>query len=138
MEATCHCMAVRFELDLPPEWVLDCNCSVCRRYGALWAYDWSRSFRLTSPADATFVYRWNGRTLGFHHCNSCGCTTHLQAVDDAGKPILGINARLILGLDPATPVRQIDNAHTGVFWTRSIVPPLPGRHPRMADPERWL
>ena len=138
MEATCHCRAVRFEIDAAPPWVLDCNCSVCRRYAALWAYDWSRGFRLASPADATFVYRWNGRTLAFHHCKSCGCTTHLEAVDDAGKPIVGINARLILGLDPATPVRQIDNAHTGVFWTRSSLLPLPGRHPKMADPESWL
>ena len=38
IKAACHCGAVRFELEAPPAWVLDCNCTLCRRYGALWAY----------------------------------------------------------------------------------------------------
>ena len=40
MRGACHCEAVRFEIAEPPEWVLDCNCTLCRRYGALWAYSW--------------------------------------------------------------------------------------------------
>lgn len=137
MRAVCHCMAVRFEVDSAPPAVLDCNCSICRRYGALWAYYYEQGgLHLVSPADATFAYLWNERSLAFHHCKTCGCATHLQAKADG--PILGINARLIIGLDPATPVQQIDNAHTGVFWTRSSRAPVPGRHPKMADPEDWL
>ncbi len=138
MRAVCHCMAVQFEIDAAPPWVLDCNCSICRRYGALWAYYHHGGLRLASPAEATVAYLWNDRSLAFHHCKTCGCATHLQAVDQADRPILGLNARLILGLDPATHVQQIDNAHTGVFWTRSSRAPLPGRHPKMADPETWL
>ena len=139
MRAVCHCMAVRFEVDWAPPTVLDCNCSICRRYGALWAYYLNGGLRLTSPAEATFAYLWNERTLAFHHCKTCGCATHLQAVDKPDRPILGINARLVVGLDPATTaVQQIDNGHTGVFWTRSSRAPVPGLHPRMADPEVWL
>jgi hypothetical protein len=36
IRAACHCTAVRFEIAEPPEWVLDCNCTICRRYGGLW------------------------------------------------------------------------------------------------------
>ena len=38
IEASCDCGAVRMEIDEPPLWVTDCNCGICRRYGALWAY----------------------------------------------------------------------------------------------------
>ena len=36
--ATCHCGAVVLEVDSPPAEVNDCHCSICRRYGTLWAY----------------------------------------------------------------------------------------------------
>jgi hypothetical protein len=137
LTAICHCHAVRFEIDQAPAWVLDCNCSVCRRYGALWAY-YRSGLRLVSDADATFSYLWGDRAIAFHHCKTCGCTTHLQAMGAPDRPAFGVNARLILGLDPATSVRQIDNAHTNVFWTKSGAPPLPGRHPKLEDPDDWF
>lgn len=137
MEAVCHCLSVRLELDAAPTYLLDCNCSICRRYGALWAYYPNGGLRLACPDDATFRYRWNGGGLAFHHCKVCGCATHVSVVEP-GEPIWCMNARLILRLDAATPVVQIDNGHTGVFWTRSSSPAQPGRHPKLADPERWL
>ena len=36
--ATCHCGAVGVEIPGPPQAVTNCNCSICRRLGALWAY----------------------------------------------------------------------------------------------------
>jgi hypothetical protein len=138
LSAICHCHAVRFEIDQAPAWVLDCNCSVCRRYGALWAYYRKGGLRLLSDPDATFAYLWGDKSLAFHHCKTCGCTTHLQAADVPGRPAFGINARLILGVDREMPVRQIDNAHTGVFWTKSSAPPLPGRHPKLEDHDDWF
>ena len=38
IRAACHCGAVRFEIADPPDWVLDCNCTLCRKYGGLWTY----------------------------------------------------------------------------------------------------
>jgi hypothetical protein len=38
IQAACHCGAVRFAVAAPPKWVLDCNCTICRRYGAMWCY----------------------------------------------------------------------------------------------------
>jgi hypothetical protein len=37
-EASYECAAIRLEIATPPETVGDCNCSICRRYGALWTY----------------------------------------------------------------------------------------------------
>ncbi len=35
-QGACHCGRVTFELQARLETVIDCNCSLCRRRGALW------------------------------------------------------------------------------------------------------
>ena len=39
LHGTCHCGSVTWQFDGMPESVTACNCTVCRRYGTLWAYD---------------------------------------------------------------------------------------------------
>ena len=36
--ASCHCGAVAITLPHAPSVVVECNCSLCRRYGVLWVY----------------------------------------------------------------------------------------------------
>jgi hypothetical protein len=85
--------------------------------------------------DATSTYMWADREIAFHHCRTCGCLTHMEAVKAAPPVIFGVNARMMLGLDPArVGLRQIDNGHTGFFWTRSAESPIASRHPAMPPP----
>src|SRR5262245_60713223 len=82
IKAACHCGAVRITVEPAPSWVLDCNCSICRRHGALWAYSWDRlgkrdlSVNLIQGADALESYIWGDRELGVWRCRTCGCVTH--------------------------------------------------------------
>jgi hypothetical protein len=39
IQGSCHCGAVQWRFDGVPEGATACNCTVCRRYGVLWAYD---------------------------------------------------------------------------------------------------
>lgn len=140
IRAACHCTAVRFEIARPPTWVLDCNCTLCRRYGALWSYYMRREgdqdllLRKPDPA-ATVAYAWQERDLAVHHCRVCGCITHIVAAKEPGQPVFAVNARMMLGFDPATvKLRQVDNGHTGWFWTRSDEPPMLSNHPPMPPP----
>lgn len=138
IKAACHCGAVRFEIAEAPTWVLDCNCTICRRYGALWSYyrgaDQSQLVK-TPSREATFTYFWGDMNIAFHHCKTCGCTTHMEAVDVAAPVIFGVNARMMIGLDPAgVKLRQIDNGHSGFFWTKSDAPVLASRHPPIPPP----
>lgn len=140
IRAACHCGAVRFEIAEPPAWVLDCNCSICRRRGALWAYylgpDQAKLLSRPDPA-ATGSYLWGDRMLATHYCRQCLCVTHVDTVDPADARFFAVNARMMVGLDPATvEVRQVDNGDTGFFWTKSDAPPAPGRHPPM-PPDEW-
>lgn len=92
-----------------PTEVTSCNCSICRRLGTLWAYYAPAAVRIIG---ATATYRWGDKTLDFHHCARCGCTTHWSPIDgarDANRA--GINARLLAPevLDAAR-VRRLDGA----------------------------
>jgi hypothetical protein len=142
--AACHCGAVRFEIAEAPEWVLDCNCTLCRRYGALWSYyrGPDRAMLLAKPAkEATAVYAWNDREIAFHRCKTCGCVTHMEAITSDPPEIFGVNMRMVTGgLDPTrVRLRQVDNGHTGFFWTRGDEPVVPSRHPPLppAGPDDW-
>jgi hypothetical protein len=140
IRAACHCTAVRFELTDAPAWVLDCSCTICRRYGALWAYPEPGDVAFVSGMDATDAYVWGDGSLAFHRCKVCGCVTHMMRLSTDPPTVYGVNARMIPTLDPATVrVRQKDNGHTGFFWTRSDKPPEPSHHPAMParGPEDW-
>jgi hypothetical protein len=135
IRAACHCTAVRMEIAQAPSWVLDCNCTVCRRYGALWAYPQPGEVQVVLGADATDKYAWNERVLEFHRCKQCGCVMYMTLTDKDPPLIYGFNARMIPTLDPANvSVRQKDNGHTGFFWTQSAEPPRPSHHPKMPPP----
>ncbi len=38
VSGSCHCGQVRVEATRAPDEVTHCNCSICKRLGALWAY----------------------------------------------------------------------------------------------------
>ena len=139
IKAACHCGAVRFELEAFPEWVLDCNCTLCRRYGALWAYPHAGQVKvLKGPdPDVTETYVWGDRWLAFHRCRACGCVTHMEAIAEDPPHLYGVNARMMPGLDPSTvALRQADHGHSGFFWTRSDEPVIPSQQPP-PGPEDW-
>jgi len=112
IEATCHCGAVRLEIETPPETVTDCNCSICRRTGGLWAYYSPKQARVGPGATDTYV--WGDRSLELHRCKICGCATHWTALDKT-LDRMGVNARLMPPEVLAQArVRHFDGAET---WT---------------------
>jgi hypothetical protein len=112
IEASCHCRAISLEIDAPPAEVTECNCSICRRYGVLWAYYSPRHVRLVPPDALTDVYMWDDRAIEFHRCRTCGCVSHWAPVDRQHDR-MGINARLLAPeFLTLARVRHLDGAHT--------------------------
>jgi len=109
---TCHCGAVRIEIPRRPRTLTDCNCSICRRYGALWAYYKASTVRVIADPTATSGYCWGRKTIRFVHCNTCGCVTHYVRARTSERR-LGVNAR---NFDPselgAPRIRRLDGAST--------------------------
>lgn len=91
ISASCHCGAVRCEVDVAPETVTSCACSICRRYATLWAYYSPKQVRVSGATD---IYMWADRDLEFHRCKVCGCVTHWASVDKSYDR-MAVNARLM-------------------------------------------
>lgn len=111
ISATCHCGAVRLGIPAAPEAATLCNCSICRRLGALWGYFPAAEVQIDAAPGAVQEYLWGDRTLRFAHCTRCGCTTHVLPVTPGRKT--EVNLRMF---DPAQlgpfRIRLFDGADT--------------------------
>jgi len=112
VEASCHCGKVRLLIEVPRE-VTDCNCSICRRYGVLWAYCLVAEVRGQDAETDTYIC--HSRSQAFHRCPECGCVTHWKAFD-LERERMGVNARLLPpDILAGARVRHLDGALTDTY-----------------------
>lgn len=113
LKATCHCGAVSIEIPRAPESLTSCNCSVCRRYGTLWAYFSKPEVKIIAAAGSTATYAWGPKSIQFVRCSTCGCVTHWEPIVPERGDRMGINAR---NFEPAKlgdiRIRRLDGAGT--------------------------
>lgn len=116
LAGTCHCGAIRIEVPSAPSKVTDCNCSLCRRLGALWAYYKVGTVRVEGHPEKTAEYIWGDKTLRTVRCATCGCITHWEHLDPQPEARHGVN---IKNFDPklleSVKVRRFDGADTWKF-----------------------
>ena len=114
IRGSCHCGAVKFRLREHRNFLTDCNCSACRRYGSLWLHADRSEVELEHDADATLAYEWGDRMLAFHSCRICGGTTHwLSTQKEVGsdEDRMAVNCRMAEPADIADlPIRHFDGA----------------------------
>jgi hypothetical protein len=97
LTGSCHCGTIGWTFDGMPGSVTACNCTLCRRYGVLWIYDYEgERITLSGPSS---VYTRKDRTkpeLEIHFCGSCGCVTSWRGlhVDTQGRRRIAVNLRL--------------------------------------------
>lgn len=113
LAGTCHCGAVRIEVPRRPRRLTSCNCSICRRYGVLWAYYRAADVRVICERGATQSYAWGPKALRFVRCATCGCVISWVRVRPRKANYMGVNAR---NLDPSivesVRIRRLDGAVT--------------------------
>ena len=70
---SCHCGAVRIEVEAPEQIVAyECNCSMCRRTAFLHLIVPASRFRLVSGADQLTTYVFNTGIAKHLFCRICG------------------------------------------------------------------
>jgi len=108
IEGSCHCGAVQWRFDGLPDAATACNCTVCRRYGVLWAYDYEGE-RIHVSGDTRAYVR--GDSIGFHFCPTCGCVAYWRSLapNHHGRRRIAVNLRLTEpGPVAHLPVRHFD------------------------------
>lgn len=98
--ASCHCGAVVLELDLPNGIVEPrrCDCSLCRRRGAIVASVPLDGLRIVQGQDVLRLYQFNTRTAKHYFCSVCGIYTHHQRRSDPNE--YGYNVGCLEGVNP--------------------------------------
>jgi hypothetical protein len=93
LEGSCHCGTVSWRFTALLASATACNCTVCRRYGVLWGYDYEDEGVFVSGATTAYA---RGQAIDFHFCARCGCVAYwrAKAVDAEGRRRLAINLRL--------------------------------------------
>lgn len=112
----CHCGAVhwKFHGDIPDATI--CNCTVCRRYGVLWAYGHNgHDIHVDDPESTLSAYICGSRSISFNFCRRCGCLVSwlgLRAGKD-GRTRIAVNLRLAEPEDVAgIALQRFDGLHS--------------------------
>jgi hypothetical protein len=98
--ATCHCGAVELELSLP-DGVVDprrCDCSMCRRRGAIVASVPLAGLAIIKGHDVLGLYQFNTNTARHHFCMHCGIYTHHQR--RSNPTLYSYNVGCLEGINP--------------------------------------
>jgi hypothetical protein len=98
--ASCHCGAVVLELDLPDGIVKPrrCNCSICRRKGAIVASVPLSGMKIRKGEDVLKLYQFNTKTAKHYFCSICGIYTHHQRRSQPDE--YGFNVGCLEGVNP--------------------------------------
>ena len=99
-QGSCHCGAVKFTVKLP-DGLVDprrCNCSMCRRRGAIVASVPLADLKIDQGEASLGTYQFNTKTAKHHFCLHCGIYTHHQRRSD--PTLYAINIGCLEGVDP--------------------------------------
>ncbi|HZZ10082.1 MAG TPA: GFA family protein [Paraburkholderia sp.] len=73
LKGSCHCGAVKFEVRSPVTPAARCNCSLCRRKGALMTPPFAANqLTILQGEEALSLYDFNTRVAKHFFCKHCG------------------------------------------------------------------
>lgn len=112
-QGSCHCGGVAFELEAERiEEAMDCNCSMCRRRGALLAFFPREALTLMTPESGLAHYSFNRHAIEHHFCPTCGIAPYSEGRDPrSGQAMAAVNIRCLPEVDlSALKVTPVDGA----------------------------
>jgi hypothetical protein len=101
MVSSCHCNRIKITLPSLPTQLNECRCTVCYKYGAIWAYFPRNEVRISVAEDTKieeYVRKDGDGDISFNRCSNCGCMTHWWGVGEkfgGGDVKMGVNCRLV-------------------------------------------
>ena len=75
---TCHCGDVEAEINISDglEKILKCNCSICKRKGAIMSIVKNEDFKIIKGEERLSLYQFHSKVAKHYFCWNCGIYTH--------------------------------------------------------------
>jgi hypothetical protein len=75
---TCHCKQVEVEINITDnfEKILKCNCSICKRKGAIMTMVKNEDFKIIKGRNMLKLYQFHTKIAKHYFCSNCGIYTH--------------------------------------------------------------
>ena len=97
-QGSCHCGAVKFEIETDFPELTTCDCSICRRKNALMVKVPEADFKLLAGEEFLTLYQFHTRTAKHYFCKVCGIYPfHRKRVT---PDFFGINVFCLENFDP--------------------------------------
>jgi hypothetical protein len=99
LRGSCHCGTVKFEVRTAVVPAARCNCSLCRRKGALMTPPFAAGeLKILSGEESLTLYQFNTRVAKHYFCKHCGIYPFHQTRKDA--QLWRVNIGCLEGVDP--------------------------------------
>ena len=116
-KGSCHCGRVQFEVEAQIDHVRVCDCSICRRRGALNFRVSREALKLLTQWEKLSLYQWGSKTAKDFFCPVCGILPFRRPSDpteqelkEGVEPFDGwaINVRCLEGVDvESLPIKRV-------------------------------
>jgi len=103
-KASCHCGAVQVTIAHLPDYMQNCNCSLCRKSGSVWGYFGAADVEVLGETKSYQRRDCSEPAIQLHFCKTCGSTTHWCLIEDfkqrtKAEDRIGVNMRLFEELE---------------------------------------
>ena len=110
---SCHCKAIRFEVEAELDKGYRCNCSVCLKVGMTTTIVKPDAFTLLAGESDATAYEWGAKVGKRYFCKSCGVSCfgkgHLAEI---GGDYVSVNLNALDDIDPnQLPLLHWDGRH---------------------------
>lgn len=95
LKLSCHCGQIRIAVQKRPEFIHECNCSLCRKTGARWGYFHPSEVHVEGASSGYVRQDKDDAGAEIHFCPGCGSTTHFTLTESTiarfGNSLTGVN-----------------------------------------------
>ncbi|WP_426168513.1 GFA family protein [Sandarakinorhabdus sp. DWP1-3-1] len=95
LELSCHCGDIRIRIAKRPDYIHDCNCTLCSKTGVRWGYFHPSEVEVTGISGTYNRVDKAEPAAAIGFCPRCSATTHWTLTDTAvarfGNGMMGVN-----------------------------------------------
>jgi hypothetical protein len=117
LKLTCLCGRVRIEVATRPDFINECNCTLCSKSGARWSYFHPNEINIAGVTRRYSREDKDNPAAEIHFCETCGSTTHFTLTESA--------------------ISKFDNVQAGVNMLLADESDLTGIELRYPDGRAW-